>query len=76
MATPRYLALAIQPSIIARGLKFSVIVGSILVLINHGDTIFTSGITSTQWLQIALTYLVPYLVSSLSSVQALLNDEG
>jgi hypothetical protein len=71
----RYLTLAVRPSIVLRGLKFSAIVGTILVLINHGDTLFTEGLSQTQVLQILLTYAVPYAVSSLSSIQSIIDQE-
>jgi hypothetical protein len=71
----RALTLAARPSIVLRGLKFSLIVGSILVLINHGDRLFTEGVTAIQVLQILLTYGVPYVVSSLSSIQATIAQE-
>ena len=72
----RTLALASEPSIVKRGLKYAVIVGSILVSINHGDRVLHGTISTYQWCQIALTYAVPYVVSSLSSVQAILKNEG
>ena len=66
----QHLRLFMQPSIVKRGLVFSVVVGSILVTINHGDTILSGEITSTHLFKIVLTYSVPYCVSTLSSVQA------
>ncbi len=71
----RHLTLALQPSIVKRGLKYSVIVGTILVLINQGDSFFSGELTTFQIWQILLTYTVPYVVSSLSSVQALVNQQ-
>ena len=65
-----------QPSIVRRGLKFSAIVGTILVLINHGDRFVRGEFELTQGLQILLTYAVPYIVSCLSSVQSLLETES
>ena len=71
----RTLTLAVKPSIVMRGLKFSLVVGTILVLINHGDTLFTTGVSQTQIFQILLTYVVPYVVSSLSSIQSMMEQE-
>ena len=76
MGLKKYLALATEPGIVKRGLKYSVIVGSVLVLINHGDALFAGTLTRTQIFKILLTYTVPYVVSSLSSIQALLAREG
>ena len=71
----RSLTLVFEPSIVLRGLKFSIIVGSILVLINHGDRLFTDRVTPTQMVQILFTYIVPFLVSSLSSIQSIVAHE-
>ena len=67
--------LALKASIVKRGIKYAVVVGTILVLINHSDRLVEGKITALQGLQIALTYAVPYIVSSLSSVQALIAKE-
>ena len=64
-----------RTDIIIRGLKFSVIVGTILVCINHLDCcIFESQIA--EHIKILLTYCVPYLVSSFSSAQAIIQNTG
>lgn len=51
-----------------RALKVALVVGTLLTLINHGPTLFEYQLTSRHYLQIALTYLVPYLVSTYSAV--------
>ncbi|MBM75416.1 MAG: hypothetical protein CMK59_08435 [Proteobacteria bacterium] len=70
----QYLSLATRRSIIKRGLGFSIIVGSILVIINHGDRLNSDDIAQIPIYKVLLTYLVPYVVSSLSSIQAHLNQ--
>jgi hypothetical protein len=54
-----------------RALKFAVVVGIILISINHGDAILKGEITRGRIFRMALTVLVPYVVSTLSSVQAM-----
>lgn len=66
-----WLALALQPSIICRGLCYAVVVGTILISINHGDAILRGEVTSDRLLKMGLTVMVPYLVSTFSSVGAL-----
>tara|TARA_R100001198_G_C5215997_1_gene199728 strand:+ start:664 stop:936 length:273 start_codon:yes stop_codon:yes gene_type:complete len=66
-----WFALAIQPTVIRRGLMYAVIVGAILISINHGDAILRGEITQGRILKMALTVMVPYVVSTLSSVGAL-----
>jgi hypothetical protein len=46
----------------------SAIVGTILMAINHGPAILAGDITGERLLQILLTFLVPYTVSTVSSV--------
>ncbi len=66
-----WLALAFSSTVIKRSLKYAVIVGVILIAINHGDIIVRGDMTSLRWAKAALTVLVPYCVSTLSSVEAM-----
>jgi hypothetical protein len=75
MAAGKHLELVLEPGIVKRGFKYSLVVGTVLVLINHGDSILAADVSQTQVWKILLTYMVPYVVSSLSSVQALLASE-
>lgn len=43
------------------------------MLINHGDIMMSGEIEGHHTLKILLTYLVPYLVSTYSSVESNLN---
>ena len=60
---------AVQPPVVRRALVTSAIVGTVLAVINHADGL-TSGFRGGDVLPIALTFLVPYLVASVSSVAA------
>ena len=73
MRNTRAIQLSMQKAIVVRGLKFSLVVGTILVLINQYELILTGQISTETWIKIGLTYMVPYVVSTLSSVQAKLN---
>ena len=55
---------------------YAVVVGTILVAINHGDAIVRGDIEWLRLLKIVLTVLVPYAVSTLSSVQAIRGTEA
>ena len=44
-------------------LRVALVVGTILVIINHGPVILQRKMTRQQLLSAALTYLVPYMVS-------------
>ena len=54
----------------------SLIVGTVLVGINHGDLILSGGIGRKELIKILLTYIVPYCVSTFSAVAVLERDRS
>ncbi len=66
------LGTAMRRDIVLRSLKVSVVVGSILAAINQGDALLSGQISGEVVWKIALTYLVPYCVSTYASVSAAL----
>jgi len=66
-----FLRLACSPSVVRRGILYAVVVGSLLIAINHGDAILAGDLSTGRLLKMGLTVLVPYSVSTLSSVAAL-----
>ncbi len=70
------LRLAFEAGVVRRALAFAVVVGSVLILINHGDAIWTGDVGPGRWLKMGLTVLVPYAVSTLSSVMAIRGAPG
>ena len=68
---PGFAALPLHPSVVRRALGYAVVVGSILSAINHGDALWRGELSAARGLRMALTALVPYCVSTLSSVGAL-----
>ena len=69
-----FFALALSRPVAIRAIKVALIVGTILAIINQGDKIFAMSLTSQAVVQIILTYLVPYSVSTWSAVKAI--EEG
>ncbi|GMQ87973.1 MAG: hypothetical protein BMS9Abin08_1188 [Gammaproteobacteria bacterium] len=67
-----WLRCACEPGVVWRAAKYAFFVGIILILINHGDHIFRGEVTGTSLIKMGLTVLVPYLVSTFSSVGAIL----
>jgi hypothetical protein len=63
--------LALDRAVVRRALICMVIVGAILITINHGGAILRGDITRGRLVQMALTLLVPYCVSTASSVAAM-----
>lgn len=68
---PGWFALATRRSVVRRGLMYAVIVGTVLITINHGDAILRGDVGTGRLLKMGLTVMVPYIVSTLSSVGAL-----
>jgi hypothetical protein len=66
-----FLELATQGPVVRRALGFAVVVGLVLITINHGDAILAGEVTARRLVKMGLTVLVPYTVSTLSSVSAL-----
>jgi hypothetical protein len=62
------LAFALKPSVVKRALKYAGIVGAVLIAINHGDAILRGDFPPGRLFRMGLTVLVPYVVSTLSSV--------
>ena len=66
-----WLGLATTRSVVRRATGVAIVVGTILVIINHGDAIVRGDLTIGRWLRIVLTVIVPYCVSTYSSVSAI-----
>ena len=69
--TREWIQLCLDRTVVRRALQYSVIVGIVLVAINHGDAIIRGEAEARHAIKIALTFLVPYTVSTLSSVGAI-----
>jgi hypothetical protein len=50
----------------------ALIVGTVLILINHGDALLRGHLDAARLFQMVLTMLVPYVVSTVSSVITIL----
>lgn len=61
------LQTAFFQNIAINALRIALVVGTILNLINQGETIFTGG--EISWLHVLLNYLVPYCVTNYSAAK-------
>jgi len=68
---PGWFRMAMHGSVVRRALCYSIVVGAILIAINHGDAILSGSVDGPRVAKMLLTLLVPYCVSTLSSVGAL-----
>ena len=70
-STRTALQLAGEPRVIRRALVTSVVVGTILAIVNHGGELLGLALPVEKLWPIALTYVVPYGVSTISSIGAI-----
>jgi uncharacterized SAM-binding protein YcdF (DUF218 family) len=70
-ATKEWLRLAASAPVRRRALRYVVVVGTILITINHGDAILRGDVDGARVARILLTLVVPYVVSTVSSVAAM-----
>jgi hypothetical protein len=69
--TPSFLSVALRLSVVRRATGYAIVVGAILIAINHGDALLSGQISNGQILKMLLTICVPYCVSTASSVGAI-----
>ena len=71
-----FLGVALRGPVVRRALGFALVVGAVLVGINYGDALLgRRALGASDWLQMGLTVCVPYVVSTLSSVAAIRDQE-
>ena len=63
--------LATHRSVVRRALRYAIGVGTLLIVINHGDALLRRDLSIGRLLRMALTVTVPYAVSTASSVSAM-----
>ena len=69
--TRSWLTIALSGPVVRRAIGYGLVVGAILIAINHGDAILAGDLSSGRLARMGLTVLVPYCVSTSSSVGAL-----
>ena len=65
-----FFAIATSRSVVLRAMRIAGVVGIVLAAINHADTVLSGQATATTVPKIVVTFLVPYCVSTYSSVGA------
>jgi len=61
------LKIAFHPATMRNAIKYALVVGPILVMINHGDAILHHQLNHMIIMKMILTMLVPYLVATFAS---------
>ncbi|MFN2476049.1 MAG: nitrate/nitrite transporter NrtS [Chthoniobacterales bacterium] len=65
-----WLRAASERAVVRRASITALIVGTILIAINHTHALLAGDVSRARLVQICLTFLVPYAVSTTSSVAA------
>ena len=71
-----FVSLALSRRVVRRALGYAVVVGAVLIAINHGDALLAGQVERGRLWKMGLTLLVPYAVSTLSSVGALRSQQA
>ncbi len=66
---PTFLSIALSAPVRRTAGKIALVVGTVLCIINHVPDMMSGAFSLTNLMQIALTYSVPYCVSTYSSVK-------
>ncbi len=67
----KWLTIAREPTVVRWALHIALSVGTLLIAINHGDALLHGDLGVPRLAKMALTVLVPYCVSTFSSVSVL-----
>ena len=72
----RWISLALRRDIALNSLKVCLVVGTVLVLINYFDRLFSGTLAGIDYLKMLLMYCVPYCVSTYGAVSVSLKEES
>lgn len=57
-----FLSSLVDPALAKGASKVALLIGTLLLLINHGVAIFNHQMTTSRWISAGVSYLIPYLV--------------
>lgn len=63
-----YFSILCDQELIIKSLKIALVVGTLLNIINQGDTLFALDFGNIDYIKTLLTYMVPFMVSSYTAV--------
>ena len=67
----KWFQTASRRGVVIRALKTAAVVGVLLITINHGDALLRGEFSSVRLFKMGLTFCVPYMVATFSSVGAI-----
>jgi len=53
----------VNPKMMGTAIRVSLMVGSILFMINHGSALLKGEMNPERWISAGITYLIPYMVN-------------
>ncbi len=59
----KYVECLFDPVLAVPGVKVALLVGTILLFINHAEALLHNNMTGHRWVSALLSYVVPYMVS-------------
>lgn len=68
-ASGKFRAALTRP-VLARSLRASLVVGTVLTALNQGDLILEGSLPAALWWKVPLTYVVPFLVATYGALGA------
>lgn len=71
-----FIQIVCELVVVRRAIKYAIVVGFVLVSINYGDAILKVDVGLKEFIKICLTLIVPYLVSTFSSVAVICEYRG
>ncbi len=71
-----FWSIATRRDVVRRALKTALLVGIILIAINHGDALMALNVDGQSIAKMLLTLAVPYCVSTYSSVKTIQHYEA
>ncbi len=69
-----FIHVAMRATVLKRAIIIALIVGTIIAVINYYDKMIAASLSSSDIIKIAITFLVPYAVSTISSVMAITDN--
>ncbi len=64
-----------RAEVLKRSAHVAILVGTILVIINHFDSIFYGDLVVADYIKMLMTYCVPFCVSTHASVSAIMDQQ-
>ena len=69
------MEIAMRPDVLKRSRRAALLVGTILITINYFDRVLAGTLVTIDYFKMAMTYCVPFFVSTHASVSAIMEQQ-